>query len=449
MDEVELAQTKTVIVGLGKTGFACARFLYERGCPVAVTDSRVEPPMLAMAREHLPDLPLFLGEFNQHALNQAQQIVISPGVPLTEPAVANAIARGVPVIGEIELFARHARAPVLGVTGSNGKSTVTTLLGYLCREAGLDVAVGGNLGEPAIALIRDPEPAAYILELSSFQLEMVQSLAVLAGVVLNISEDHLDRHAGMANYCAAKFRVFNRAGYVIQNLDEPATIGPLETLAPETRRITFSLTREDADFTLRQYAGEAWLFGQQRALMPVREIPLKGYHNIANVLAALAMASTLEIAPERVLNAVRQFDGLAHRMQWTATHQGVIWYNDSKGTNVGATIAAVNGLASPVILIAGGEGKGADFSVLGEAFAGKVKHVVLIGRDGPLIGAALAGKIPASSARSMREAVQQAAALAQAGDIVLLSPACASFDMFANYEQRGEIFMQCVREITG
>lgn len=449
MSEMELARAKTVVVGLGKTGFACARFLYERGYPVAVTDNRVEPPMLEKAREELPELPLFLGEFNQKALNQAEQIVISPGVALSEPAVAKAIKRGVPVIGEIELFARHARAPVLGVTGSNGKSTVTTLLGYLCRTSGLNVAVGGNLGEPAIALIQDPEPAAYILELSSFQLETVESLSTLAAVILNISEDHLDRHHDMTLYCDTKCRLLTQARYVIQNLDELALTKKIEALAPKKKRITFSLQDQEADFSIAPYQGARWVWVGKTPLIPVDEIPLKGEHNLSNVLAALAMASTLEVSPEKSLEAIRQFEGLPHRMQWTATHDGVTWYNDSKGTNVGATVAAVKGVEGPVILIAGGEGKGADFNLLASEIAPKLKHAILLGRDAPLIAEALEGKVNTTHVNSIREAVKVAASLAESGEVVLFSPACASFDMFSNYMQRGETFMESVREILG
>lgn len=449
MSDVVQDRLKTVVVGLGKTGFACTRFLYNRGFPVAVTDSRIEPPMLKRVHDEMPDLPLFLGEFNQQALNQAQQIVISPGVALTEPEIATAIERGVPVIGEVELFARYARAPVLGVTGSNGKTTVTTLLGFMCREAGLDVAVGGNIGIPAISLIRDPEPAAYILELSSFQLETVHSLAVHAGIVLNLSEDHLDRYDGMTDYCAAKFRVFHNASRVVQNLDDQATVCSAAKINPETTRITVSTKNQEADFMLRLRDGEEWLFGFGRWLLPVRDIPLSGRHNISNVLVSIAMASTLEIPLDLAVAAVRRFHGLPHRMEWAAKHRDVNWYNDSKGTNVGATIAAVSGLADPVILIAGGEGKGADFSILADALVGKVKQVVLMGCDADLIATALAGRIPYVYAETMREAVQKANSLAVPGDVVLLSPACASLDMYENYERRGDDFVQCVQEVIG
>jgi UDP-N-acetylmuramoylalanine--D-glutamate ligase len=404
---------------------------------------------LYRARETLPDLPLFLGGFDEKALAQAERIVISPGVAQSEPAIAAAIAKGVPVIGEIELFAQFATAPVVGITGSNGKSTVTTLVGNMTREAGLNVAVGGNLGTPALDLINDPEPQAYVLELSSFQLETVSSLSVHAGVVLNVSEDHMDRYDDMACYLEAKLKLFNGSGIIVNNLDEPLLRDRISAFPKERGIIAYSLQdQQGCDLTLREKEGKTWIFGFGEWILPVSEVRVPGRHNLSNILAALALADTLGVPTEAAAEAIRKFRGLPHRTQWITEQKGVTWYNDSKGTNVGATIAAVNGLHGPVVLIAGGDGKGADFSPLAKALQGKVKAVILIGRDGPVIAEAIGEAVPVEMATTLEDAVKKAAAVAVSGDNVILSPACASFDMFDNYVQRGKLFTQAVMEMA-
>ncbi len=433
---------RTLIIGLGKTGLSCARYLAARGIEVAVADSRAEPPGLATLREELPDVALFLGDYPEQVIARAEQVVVSPGVPLSHPALAAAAARGQDVIGDIELFARTARAPVAAITGANGKSTVTTLLGQMAQAADRNVRVGGNLGTPALELLQDSEPDLYVLELSSFQLEGTRSLNAAAATVLNITPDHMDRYRSLADYAAAKRRIFHGDGVMVLNADDPAVLAMAE---PDRRVVHFTLGLPDAgDYGVRMHDGAEWLACGSEILLPVSALRIPGRHNIANALAALALGAALDLPPAAMLTTLRAFAGLPHRTQWVAARAGVTWYNDSKGTNVGATLAAVSGMPGQVVLIAGGDGKGADFSPLRAVVAQKARAVILIGRDAPLIEAALANAAPVLHARDMDEAVQRAAAVAQPGDAVLLSPACASFDMYDNYEHRGRVFGDAV-----
>ncbi|MDX1252107.1 MAG: UDP-N-acetylmuramoyl-L-alanine--D-glutamate ligase [Gammaproteobacteria bacterium] len=438
---------QTLIVGLGKTGLSCARFLAAHGVPLAVTDSRDNPPGLSTLQQELPDVAVFLGGFDASVSASAQRLVVSPGVSLREPLIAQAVARGVEVVGDIELFARHARAPVVAVTGSNGKSTVTTLVGEMARQAGRDVRVGGNLGTPALDLLDVTEPDLYVLELSSFQLETTFSLNAVAATVLNLSVDHMDRYQSMDEYASAKQRIFRGDGVMVLNADDP-----LVTAMAQAGRHTVRFSLDDGvvykDFGVMRRMSGLWLARHDEPLMPADEVRIKGMHNIANALAALALGDAAGLPMEVMLQTLRGFPGLPHRSQWVAEKDGVAWYNDSKGTNVGATLAALQGMPGKVVLIAGGLGKGADFTPLRQAAANKARAVVLIGRDAPLIEQALAGVAPVTHAKDMQDAVVQARHLAQPGDAVLLSPACASFDMFSGYEERGQVFADAVRKVT-
>ncbi|HWQ95151.1 MAG TPA: UDP-N-acetylmuramoyl-L-alanine--D-glutamate ligase [Gammaproteobacteria bacterium] len=460
------SEGRTVIVGLGKTGLSSARFLARRGVPVLVTDSRLQPPGLHELQQELPEVPVSLGGFNNEALLRADQILISPGVWLREPAVAAAVARGTPVIGDIELFARYARAPVIAITGANGKSTVTTLVGAMAARAGLDVRVGGNLGTPALDLLKDIEPDLYVLELSSFQLETTRSLDAAAGVVLNISPDHMDRYSDLSDYARAKQRVYRGHGVMVINRDDPLVnamskdaqvsrgqdVQERPMTEPDRRQLGFTLDSPHGDdFGLVEHDGEVWLSHGARHLIAVREVRIQGSHNIANALAALALGHAMGIPLAAMLDTLREFPGLPHRSQWVAEQNGVRWVNDSKGTNVGATIAALQGLAATlgdgrIVLIAGGEGKDADFTVLRAPVYAHARAVVLIGRDASLIESALKDCAFISRATDMKDAVKQAARLTQPGDAVLLSPACASFDMYSGYAERGQVFMD---EVAG
>ncbi|TPW16990.1 MAG: UDP-N-acetylmuramoylalanine--D-glutamate ligase, partial [Halothiobacillaceae bacterium] len=394
---------KTLVVGLGKTGLSCARFLVEQGSPVAVTDSREHPPGLAELRETLPNVAVFLGGFDELAFSSAEQIVVSPGVSIKEPLIAAAAARGIPVIGDIELFVQHAKAPIVAITGSNGKSTVTTLVGELLQCAGYKVAVGGNLGTPALTLLAD-DCDVYVMELSSFQLETTFSMNAAAAVVLNISPDHLDRYESMAAYAAAKMTVYRGDGVVVINRDEPLTAHWL-TASRQWRSFGLSQPQQPEEFGIGEYAGQTWLMRGTTPLLPEEALTLRGRHNVANVLAALALLDALGVVAERVLERVKSFQPLQHRMQRVAEQGGVCWYNDSKGTNVGATTAALAGVPGSVVLIAGGIGKGADFTPLRQVVAAKARAVVLIGQDAKLLAEVLAGTAPLVYATTMGEAV--------------------------------------------
>jgi UDP-N-acetylmuramoylalanine--D-glutamate ligase len=438
---------KTLVVGLGKTGLSCARFLRSQGIPVAVADSRQDPPGLDEARSEMPDVALFLGGFDSDVFAAASRLVVSPGVPLREPAIAAAAERGVPVIGDIELFAQATRAPVAAITGSNGKSSVTTLLGLMARLDGVRVAVGGNLGEPALDLL-DDAVELYVLELSSFQLESTYSLNPRVATVLNISADHMDRYDDLSSYAGAKARIFQGAETAVLNRDDPR-VQDMAGMAAQDIGFTLGSPEKESDFGILEHDGESWLARGTTRLLPAHEVAAKGRHNLANALAALAMGRTCGLAQGAMLEALRTFRGLPHRTSLIASKGGVDWYDDSKGTNPGATVAALDGLIDPsgsarAVLIAGGDCKGADFAPLVSAVQRTARVLVLIGRDAPMIEAVVAGRFPIFHAKSMQEAVTLAFDAAQPGDCVLLSPACASFDMFDDYQHRGRVFASAV-----
>jgi UDP-N-acetylmuramoylalanine--D-glutamate ligase len=444
-------QLPTLIVGLGKTGLSCARYLAARGVPLAITDTRADPPGLDAARALGAHINIAVGGFDPALFQWAKRLVVSPGVPVAEPLIQAAVVRGVEAVGDIELFARHLAVSQKGVkvaaiTGANGKSTVTTLLGEMAKDAGRDVRVGGNLGTPALDLLSDKTPDLYVLELSSFQLETTCSLDAKAAVVLNITPDHMDRYATVADYAAAKQRVYHGGGVMVVNRDDPMVMA----MADSTRRVvSFGLDAPaPGQFGILTLANEEWLAKGDRTILKARELRIAGRHNQANALAALALGEALGLPLESMRETLKHFAGLPHRTQWVAETNGINWYNDSKGTNVGATLSAIHGLTGPLVLIAGGMGKGADFSELKPAVAVKVRAVVLIGVDAPKIEAALAGVVPVLHASDMSDAVNKARAAAQAGDSVLLSPACASFDMFNGYDHRGEMFMAAVRRLA-
>lgn len=450
-----------LIVGLGKSGLSCARFLARRGEEFAAIDSRANPPELAVFRREFPGAAVHLGGFDPMVIFRAQRLIVSPGVALTEAPIAAAVNRGAEAVGDIELFARAvqggtsaagaatpeaARAPVIAITGANGKSTVTTLVGEMVADAGRQVRVGGNLGTPALDLIEETAPDFYVLELSSFQLETTTSLNAAAATVLNLSPDHMDRYRDMDGYAAAKARIYRGDGVMVINADDPRVVA----MAQRGRRITrFGLGAPAGDdFGVVERAGQPWLAQGATVLMSAAELRIKGAHNIANALAALALGTAVGLPMDGMLATLRRFAGLPHRTQWVATRDGVTWYNDSKGTNVGATVAALQGMPGKVVLIAGGLGKGQDFSLLKDAVAAKARAVVLLGRDAPLIERALEGVVPVVNVASMEEAVSQSRELAQSGDTVLLSPACASFDMFKGYDHRGDVFSEAVRSVS-
>jgi UDP-N-acetylmuramoylalanine--D-glutamate ligase len=438
------AGTRALVLGLGRTGLSCARFLRRKGLEVRVADTRSDPPGAAALREQVPDAELCVGAFASSLLDGVAQVLISPGLSLREPIATEAAQRGLPVVGDIELFAREVSVPVAAITGTNGKSTVTALLAEVANAAGRATVAGGNLGEPALDLLERPVPQLYALELSSFQLETTHTLATAAATVLNVSPDHLDRYDSLEDYAATKARIFDGCETAVVNADDAR----VRNMPREGQRvITFSLLDAAADYFLAR-APEPMLTCRGEALLPVAAMRLQGEHNAANALAVLAMADALELPRAPVLAALAEFGGLPHRAQWVAELGGVRYVNDSKGTNVGATIAAVAGLPGPLVLIAGGDGKNQDFGDLRDTFMGKVRHVVLIGRDAPRLAEALAGVCAVEFATDMRAAVAAARAAARPGDTVLLSPACASLDMFRDYTHRGDEFATAVRSLA-
>jgi UDP-N-acetylmuramoylalanine--D-glutamate ligase len=440
-----MPQPYAVIVGLGTTGLSCARYLHARGWRLAVTDTRSAPPQLAALRALDEKIPVRLGGLDPSLLEEAVCVVVSPGVPLAGPFFAEAQRRALEIVGDIELFARAAAAPVAGVTGTNGKSTVTTLLARMAQRAGITVRAGGNLGEPALELLA-PGTELYVLELSSYQLESTHSLACRAATVLNVSPDHLDRYPSLESYAAAKARIFARCDTAVINLDDPLVVAMPRAAR---RTLSFSLRASiGADYAVAMRADGWWLTRSGAPLMPVAQLRIKGLHNAANALAALALGEALALPLPAMLAELAAFTGLPHRSQWVADLNGVTYIDDSKGTNVGATLAAVAGMPGPIVLIAGGEGKNQDFTPLGAAFRGKVRHTVLIGRDAALIAQALKGVCTLESCATLPQAVRAAARAAHAGDTVLLSPACASLDMFRDYADRGAAFTAAVRELA-
>jgi UDP-N-acetylmuramoylalanine--D-glutamate ligase len=433
-----------VVVGLGVTGLSVVRHLRARQVPVVVLDSRADPPARAVLAREMPEVEVRTGALDAAALSGARQVVVSPGVALVHPALAAAAAAGVELVGDVELFAREVPAPVAAITGSNGKSTVTALLGAMTQAAGIDAAVGGNIGTPALELLRRDPPDLFVLELSSFQLESTWSLAPQVAAVLNVSPDHLDRYPDLAAYADAKARILDGAAHAVLNLDDPR----VAAMASRARSVVgFSVDgARGAHAALVRRDGDLWLALGGSPVLALDASPLAGRHNAANVLAAMAMAELLGVPAAAMAGAVTAFRGLPHRCTRVAEVGGVRFIDDSKGTNVGAAVAAIEGIARgrDLVLIAGGLGKGQDFSPLAGPLARHVHTLVLLGRDAGAIAAVAPDGVRRLWAADMDEAVALAAAAARPGDAVLLSPACASFDQFAGYAARGDAFASAV-----
>ncbi|MNQ14154.1 UDP-N-acetylmuramoylalanine--D-glutamate ligase [compost metagenome] len=438
-----------IVVGLGKSGMSLVRFLARQGLAFAVVDTRANPPELATLRAQFPQVEVRCGELDVDFLCRASELLVSPGLAIATPALQAAAARGVKLSGDIDLFARYAKAPIVAITGSNAKSTVTTLVGEMAAAAGKKVAVGGNLGTPALDLL-DDDIELYVLELSSFQLETTDQLNAEVATCLNISEDHMDRYASLAVYHLAKHRIFRGARQVVVNRDD-ALSRPL--VADDLPCWWFGLGKPDFKrFGLVEEHGEKHLAYQFDALLPVRELKIRGAHNQANALAALALGHAVGLPMAPMLEALKRFAGLPHRCQWVGERNGVAYYDDSKATNVGAALAAIEGLGADIqgklVLLAGGDGKGADFSALARPVTQYCRAVLLLGRDAERLAAALGEGVPLIRVQTLEQAVQRAAELARPGDAVLLSPACASLDMFKNFEERGRLFAQAVEALA-
>ena len=450
---MDLRDRDVLVLGLGATGLSAARWLTRRGARVTVADTRHEPPGAAVLARQCPQAMLRTGVFAPEVFAAHDLIVISPGLPKDQPPVREAVARGATLVGDVELFARHLPEgqKLLAITGSNGKSTVTSLAGQLCEAAGFRTAVVGNIGLPVLDALLAAEdapdfPQVFVLELSSFQLETTSSLSATAATVLNLSEDHLDRYPGMAEYAAAKARIFSGRGVQLLNRDDAATLA----MARPGRPVWTFGEAVPVDQTEWGLSGSSapWLQHGGRRILPQSALRILGRHNAMNALAALALVFALGAEEAALAPALAAYGGLAHRTEPVAEKRGVLYIDDSKGTNVGATTAALKGLGRPALLIAGGEGKGQDFSALAEAVGHCCRAVLTIGRDAPIIEQALAAAgVPMKRCASLEVAVARAAELAQAGDAVLLSPACASFDMFRDYAHRSEVFIAAVRAL--
>ena len=433
------------VVGLGVTGYSTARYLRARGLDVTVLDSRSEPPLACEFKREFPEVETCFGVFSEKDFATSSLIVSSPGVSLKEPVLRAAKKRGAHIVGDIELFIQENTKPLISITGSNGKSTVTTLVGEMCEAGGFKAIVAGNIGKSALdALTDDVDFDIVVLELSSFQLETTNQVPAQASAILNISADHMDRYDSMGDYVLAKTRIMRGAKRaVLPRHDEW-----LAQISNANEILGFELEEpsSDSDFGIVRKSGKRWLVKGDSRLMLLRDIPLIGLHNVKNVLSAFALVDFLDIPLSELVSAVQNFKGLPHRMQTVFSANEVSWVNDSKATNIGATATALVNLEQPVIWIAGGQGKGADFSELREVVSKNIKQLILIGEDGPEIESALGGLLPIVFAKDMQDAVNLAADAANSGDVVLLSPACASFDMFRSFEDRGNEFAQCVKE---
>jgi UDP-N-acetylmuramoylalanine--D-glutamate ligase len=438
-----LAGKRVLVLGLGDTGFSVANWVLAQGGQVRAADTRAEPPRRKDFAGEFHG-----GKFKPVLLKDIDLLCISPGIPLSEPLVLHALEKEIPIVGDIELFAWHVRANsesrVIAITGTNGKSTVTALAGHLLRNAGIDCEVAGNIGPAALDVLKrraQRPPAAWVLELSSYQLETTWSLEPDAAAMLNLSEDHLDRYAGLAEYAEAKARIFMGKGVQVLNRCDSASMA---LALPARTQVTFGLDAPDMpeDFGI----ADGQLMRAKERILAVADLPLSGAHNASNALAACALACEAGVPLGALAEGLRGFHGLPHRMQRVALRGGVEWLDDSKGTNVGATLAALKGIARKTVLILGGEGKGQNFAPLTPVIRDRARHVLLIGRDAPLIRMAIEGSgVPIESCASLAAAVERAARVAKMGDAVLLSPACASFDMFRDYKHRGEAFAAAVK----
>ncbi len=436
-----------VIVGLGKTGLSCVRYLSKQGLNIAVTDSRDEPPELAALKNGFESVPVYLGEISAKVLLSSDQIVLSPGISLENESVKQAIKQGIPVVGDIELFCQQAKAPIIAISGSNGKSTVTTLVAEMTRNAGLKTCVGGNLGTPALELLDEPTPDVYVLELSSFQLETTFSLNAHASVVLNVSPDHMDRYSSLNDYINAKNKIYSGQGLMVINLDDEV----VNAMNDDSRQsISFSLSKPAGNgFGVIKEDGAVFLCQGDKKIISQKELGIKGEHNVANALAAMALASSVNVPVSVMVETLKSFKGLDHRCQLVKIINNVSWYNDSKATNVGASIASIKGLCDTgnIILIAGGDSKGADLSSLASVAKQHVKKVLLLGVDANKLADVLGTAVPYEFVVDMDEAVSRANQQAESGDIVLLAPACASLDMYKNYQHRGDVFVSAVNAL--
>ncbi len=436
-----------LVAGLGKTGLSIARYLRRNNKTFVVFDTRQDAPSLAEFKAAFPDIPVHLQTVPDEVLSQVTDIIASPGLSLDTPFIKQAISSGISVYGDIECLARETHAPIVAITGTNGKSTVTTLVGEMAKAAGFNVAVAGNIGTPVLDMLDDEHQYdLWVLELSSFQLDLTYSLSPIVSTILNVTPDHLDRHHTLDAYVQAKQRIYHQAKVALYNREDALTL-PHETT--EQNVISFGGdVSQVGNWGLINQQGTVYLAKGVDCLMPVESLLIKGVHNWLNALAACALAEAAGISQQYIITVLKTFAGLPHRCQWVRSLDGVEWINDSKGTNVGATISAINGIGGAmqgkIVLIAGGQGKGADFDELTQPIADFVRSVVLIGEDADKMEAALVNVVPIVRASTLDNAVALARTCAKPGDVVLLSPACASLDMFRDFNHRGELFASSV-----
>jgi len=446
-------ESRVIVIGMGVTGLSVLRYLLQRDISPVIVDSRPQPPLLEQLLNgelpHWPQLEITTGSQAFDQLDQATHLIVSPGVSLATSQIQAAKAAGAKILSDIDLFAVEATAPVIAITGSNGKTTVTSLVGKMLDHAGQSVAVGGNIGTPALDLLAQHDVDCYVLELSSFQLEITRQLQPKAAVVLNISPDHMDRYDQIEEYAQAKRAIYNDANLVIENYCDPVLPINTQTDQSNSNHLFFGLTHDVAcQYRLSLNDREAWLHVNNKPLMPVSEIAMQGQHNLANALAALALVSAVGIQPESVIAVLREFSGLPHRMELVCEQHGVVWINDSKATNVGACQAALHSMDNEVILIAGGDAKDADFSELSLSIVEKVSDLILLGKDADRLHSVFDKLANIHRVNTIEDAVGVAADLARPGDTVLLSPACASLDQFKNYQARGDAFKQAVMRLS-
>ena len=468
MSNLITSDHKRMIIGMGQTGLSCARFLIAKGLPFDLCDTRDYLPNQADIAAEFVDSKVFNGELDGKLLAGYQELIVSPGISISEPAIRFACQQGSLIRGDVDIFAEYVNKPVIGITGSNGKSTVTTLVGDILTAAGHKPAVCGNIGTPVLeVLLNDDDYLCYVIELSSFQLETTHHLAAEVACVLNLTEDHMDRYDSMVAYHQAKHRIFQGCRSVVINREDSLTQPLVSDSMPkrsfgmqftdnyEGARNQYSIANQEIDGRCHGSDSQEYLMYQQQRIFPVAELKIKGRHNQLNALAAIALIESLPasfaVPTEQLTQVLSRFSGLPHRCAWVVEHEGIEYFNDSKGTNVGSTLAAIEGLATNeeknIILIAGGVGKDQDFSPLADVCRQSVKQAVLFGRDASVIAADLKQSTDIVLKETLEQALQQANDRAQKGDIVLFSPACASFDQFENYVKRGEIFEQLVSDL--
>ena len=439
---------RAVVLGLGASGFSSAQYLIERQVDLQVLDTRDNPPFRDNLENAFPDVPVHCGIYDDAHLNGVDVIVVSPGVSLSDSFLKKARSRKIEILGDIELFARVCPAPVIAITGSNGKTTVTTIVSEMLRAQGLDVRVGGNIGRPALDLIDDHIPDVFVLELSSFQLETTSSLRPRSAAILNLSADHMDRYADFGSYANAKKRILTNAETAVINVDD-SNLAQLN-IDDGVQKISFSLScpTSDQEYGIRSDGSHEWIMRGSQKIVRTDLLSMNGRHNILNALAAIGLVESSGYpVSDRMIKALTEFRGLPHRCEQVLSKDDITWINDSKGTNPGATIAALRGMGRPVVLISGGQSKGADFTQFADAVQRYTRQVLLVGEDRLWIAEAIGSRVPVTLADDLNHAIRLASRWAQSGDAVLFSPACASFDMFKNFEHRGDVFRQLVQEL--